>query len=146
MRKLIAVAALVLVPAVASAQDTPRGQGRGMPRMNTIDWLLESKADFKVTAEQAAKIEAISKKFDQETASLREQMQKIRSENMGGGDRQAMMQQMRPLREEMRKKDEAAVAEVMKLLTPDQQKLVNEAMAKRREEMRNRMRGRGPGR
>jgi hypothetical protein len=120
--------------------------GRTVGSMNTIGWLLESKTEYQATAEQVAKIQEINKKFEAETASLRAELQKIRDEGMGGGDRQAVMQKMRPLREEMRTKDEAAVAEAMKLLNAEQQKTVNEMLAKRREEMRNRMRNRGPGR
>ena len=146
MRRLIAVAVLALVPTVASAQEAPRGMGRAVGSMNTIGWLLESKAEYQATTEQVARIEAINKKFEAETASLRAELQKIRDEGMGGGDRQAVMQKMRPLREEMRTKDEAAVSEVMKLLNAEQQKTVNEMLTKRREEMRNRMRNRGPGR
>lgn len=145
MRRLIVLAALTLAPAVASAQEAPRGMGRAVGSMNTIGWLLESKAEYQATDEQAARIEAINKKFEAETASLRAELQKIRDEGMGGGDRQAIMQKMRPLREEMRTKDEAAVAEAMKLLNAEQQKTVNELLAKRREEMRTRMRNR-PGR
>jgi hypothetical protein len=131
-----AAAALMLaLPALAAAQDAPRGMGRGMPRMTTIAWLLESKAEFAATTEQVAKIDTISKKFEAETAQLRADMQKVRDENMGG-DRQAMMEKMRPLRDELRKKDEAAVAEVLKLLSAEQQKTVNAMLAKRREEMR----------
>ena len=129
-----AVALMLALPALAAAQDAPR-TGRGMPRMNTIAWLLESKSEFTATAEQVAGIEKISKKFDAETAQLRADMQKVRDENMGG-DRQAMMEKMRPLRDELRKKDEAAVADVLKLLSPDQQKTVNALLAKRRAEMR----------
>lgn len=146
MRRLMAVAMLALVPAVASAQEAPRGMGRAAGSMNTIGWLLESKADYQATTEQVARIEEINKKFEAETASLRAELQKIREEGMGGGDRQAVMQKMRPLRQKMRTKDEAAVAEVMKLLNAEQQKTVNGMLTKRREEMRNRMRNRGPGR
>ncbi len=145
MRRLIAVAALVLAPAVASAQEAPRGPARGMGPMNTISWLLEARADYQATDEQVAKIEVIKKKFDADTEQLRADMQKLREAGMGG-DRQAMMEKMRPLRDQMRTKDEAAVAEVMKLLSPEQQKTVNDMLAKRREEMQSRMRNRGPGR
>jgi Spy/CpxP family protein refolding chaperone len=140
MRKLIAVAAIALaLPASAAAQDAPRGPGgRGMPMLNTVEWLLKSKEEFKATAEQAAKIEEISKKFDSETVKLREEFQKARQEMMGGADRAAVMQKMRPIREELQKKDEAAVAEVLQLLSTEQQATVKQLLESRRNEMRNR--------
>jgi Spy/CpxP family protein refolding chaperone len=141
MRKLIAVAALALIiPATASAQDgRGQGRGRGMPMLNSVEWLLKSKEEFKATPEQVTKIEAISKKFDGETAKQREEMQKVREEMMGGGaDRQTVMQKMRPIRDELQKKDEAAVKEVLSLLSEDQQKTVLQLLETRREEMKNR--------
>ena len=140
MRKLIAVAAIAAVlPASAAAQDAPRGPGgRGMPMLNTVEWLLKSKEEFKATAEQAAKIEEISKKFDSETVKLREDFQKARQEMMGGADRAAVMQKMAPIRDELRKKDEAAVEEVLKVLSTEQQTTVKQLLESRRNEMRNR--------
>jgi Spy/CpxP family protein refolding chaperone len=109
-----------------------------MPMLNTVEWLLKSKEEFKATAEQAAKIEEISKKFDSETVKLREEFQKARPEMMGGADRAAVMQKMRPIREELQKKDEAAVAEVLQLLSTEQQATVKQLLESRRNEMRNR--------
>ena len=142
MRKLIALAALALaLPATASAQDAPRGPGGRGPMLNSVEWLLKSKEEYKATAEQAAKIEEISKKFDTETAKLREEFQKAREEMMGGADRQTVMQKMRPIRDELQKKDEAAVQEVLKVLNAEQQATVKQLLETRREEMRNRRPG-----
>ena len=144
MRKLIAVAALaVALPATASAQEAPRGPGGRAPMLNSVEWLLKSKEEFKATAEQVSKIEEISKKFDSETAKLREEFQKVRGEMMGGADRATVMQKMRPIRDELQKKDDAAVEEVLKLLSAEQQTTVKELLETRREEMRNRQRGSG---
>ena len=139
MRKFIAVAALALaLPAVADAQEAPRGPGGRGPMLNSVEWLLKSKEEFKATAEQVTKIEAISKKYEAETAKQREEFQKVREEMMGGADRQTVMQKMRPIREELQKKDDAAVQEVLAILNADQQVTVKQLLETRREEMRNR--------
>ncbi len=144
MRKLMAVAALaVALPATASAQEAPRGPGGRGPMLNSVEWLLKSKEEFKATAEQVSKIEEISKKFDSETSKLREEMQKVRGEMMGGADRGTVMQKMRPIRDELQKKDDAAIEEVLKLLSADQQATVKLLLYTRRQEMRNRQRSGG---
>jgi protein CpxP len=142
MRKLIAVVALAMVlPATAAAQDAPQQrQGRGMMQ-STIEWLLTEKAKFNATGEQVTKLEALAKKFEGETAKHREEMQKVREEMQGGGDRQAMMQKMRPIRDEMNRKDEAIVEEALKVLNDEQKATVKQMIEARREEMRNRRRG-----
>lgn len=146
MRKLMLMAALTLaLPASAAAQDGPRTLGGRAPMMNTAEWLLKSKDEYKATAEQAAKIEAIAKKFDAETEKQRAEFEKIRAEMRDGGDRQTVMQKMRPIREEMMKKDEAAVEEVMQVLNDDQKKQVKELLELRREEMQTRRRSPGAG-
>lgn len=139
MRKWIAVAALALaLPIAAEAQETPRGQGGRGPMLNSVEWLLKSKEEFKATAEQVAKIEAISKKYDAETAKQREEFQKVREEMMGGADRQTVMQKMRPIRDELQKKDDAALQEVLAILNAEQQATVKQLLETRREEMRSR--------
>ena len=149
MRKLIAVAAIALaIPATAVAQEGQgqgRGQGRGLGMMNSAEWLLKSKDEFKATPEQATKIEAIVKKYETETAKQREEFQKVREEMMGGGaDRATIMQKMRPIRDELQKKDDAAVKEVMSVLSEEQQKIVTQLLETRRDEMRTRGRGQRP--
>ena len=142
MRKLILMAAMSLVlPAAAQAQDGQRQMGGRGPMLNTVAWLLTNKAEFNATADQVAKIEVIAKKFDTETEKLRGEFDKVREEmRNGGGDRQTMMQKMRPIRDELQKKDEAAVAEVLKVLGEDQQKTVKTLIESRREQMQNRRR------
>jgi hypothetical protein len=144
MRKLMLMAVLALaLPAVASAQEGPRKEGRGMAMMNTVEFVLKSKAEFNATAEQVSKIEEISKKFDKDTEQLRADMLKVREEMRGAEDRQTLMQKMRPIREELQKKNEAALADVLKLLNDEQKKTVSALLESRREEMQNRRRGAG---
>ena len=147
MRKLMLMAAMALVlPAAAQAQDGQRQMGGRGPMLNTVAWLLTNKAEFNATADQVAKIEAISKQFDTETEKLRAEFDKVREEMRGGADRQTIMQKMRPIRDELQKKDEAAVEEVVKLLNDDQKKTVKQLIEARREQMQNRRRnGAGAG-
>jgi predicted RND superfamily exporter protein len=143
MRKLMLVGALMLAgPAMAAAQEAPRGPGRGM-LANSVEFVLKSAAEFNATAEQVSKIEEINKKFDKDTESLRTDLLKIREEMRGSADRQTVMQKMRPLREELQKKDEAALADVLKLLNDEQKKAVTALLESRREAMQNRRRGGG---
>ena len=145
MRKLIAMTVFALAwPAGAMAQDAP-AQRPGRMMMSTVEWLLTEKAKFSPTEEQVTKLQELAKKFDAETTKLREEMQKIRAEIQDGADRQALMQKMRPVREEIQKKDEAAVEEALKLLNDEQKKTVTQMIEARREEMRNRRRGGGVG-
>jgi hypothetical protein len=143
MRRLMMLAALALViPAAAQAQDRPRQMGgRGQMMMNTVEWLIKSKEEFKASDDQIAKLEVIAKKFDADTEKQRAELDKARDEMRAGtADRSAMMIKVRPIREEMQKKDEAAVAEALKLLSEDQQKTVKSLLEARREEMQNRRR------
>lgn len=141
MRKWIWMTALALaLPAAAQAQEAPRGMGARGPMLNSVEWLLNAKAEFNATPEQVTKLEAIAKQFDTETVKLREEFMKLRLEMRGSADRQTIMQKMRPMREELQKKDDAAVAEAMKLLDAEQKKTVESLLQSRREEMRNRPR------
>lgn len=141
MRKWIWLTALALaLPAAAQAQEAPRGMGARGPMLNSVEWLLNAKTEFNATPEQVTGLEAIARKFDTETAKLREEFQKLRLEMRGSADRQTIMQKMRPMREELQKKDDAAVAEAMKLLNAEQKKTVESLLESRREQMRNRTR------
>jgi Spy/CpxP family protein refolding chaperone len=146
MRKLMLLAAMALaLPAAAHAQDPPRPMGgRGMMMMNTVDWMLKSKDELAPSADQIAKLEVIAKKLDTDTEKERAELEKAREEMRAGtADRSAMMIKVRPIREEMQKKDEAAVEEALKVLSADQQKTVKALLEARREEMQNRRRPNG---
>jgi hypothetical protein len=143
MRKMMLLAAMALVmPAAVQAQDGPRQiAGRGAMMFNTVEWLLKSKDEFNATADQVVKIEAIARKLDADTEKQRAEMEKAREEmRTGSADRPTMMTKMRPIREELQKKDDAAIEEVLKLLSEDQQKTAKSLLAVRREEMQSRRR------
>ena len=143
MKKLMLMAAIALaLPVAANAQEAPRGPGRGQ-MISSVEYLVKAAGEFTATPEQITKLEEIAAKFAKETAKEREEMQKIRGEMQSGADRSALMLKMRPIREEIQKKDEAAVEEALKVLTADQQKIAKQLVDARREEMNNR-RGQRP--
>jgi hypothetical protein len=142
MRKLMLAAAVALaLPAAAQAQDGPRQMGGRPPMLNTVEWLIKSKDEFNATAEQVAKMEVIAKKFDTDTEKQRAEFDRIREEVRNGtADRMMMMQKMRPIRDELQKKDKEALAEVAKILNDAQKKQVEELIEARREQMQSRRR------
>ena len=138
MKRLMLMAAVALaLPVAASAQEAPQGPARAQ-MMSTIEFLVKASGEFNATPEQVAKLEEIAAKFARETAKEREAMQKIRAEMQPGADRSALMMKMRPVREEMLKKDEAAVEEALKVLNADQQKYAKQVLETRKQEMNNR--------
>ena len=145
MRKLMLLTALAfLVPAAANAQDRPRQMGGRGQMMNTVEWLIKSKDEFKASDEQIAKLTVIAKKFDTDTETQRAELDKAREAMRSGtSDRAAVMAQLRPIREDMQKKDEAALEEALKVLSEDQQKTVKALIQARREEMQSRRRPAG---
>jgi Spy/CpxP family protein refolding chaperone len=145
MRKLMLLAALALmVPAAANAQDRPRQMGGRGQMMNTVEWLVTNREEFKASDDQIAKLEAIAKKFDSDTEKQRTELDKAREAMRSGtSDRAAVMAQLRPIREDMQKKDEAALVEALKVLSEDQQKTVKALIEARREEMQSRRRPAG---
>lgn len=145
MRKFIALTFFALaIPASGNAQEIMGAQMRG-PQISTIEWLIKSKDEFNATTEQVTKLEELSTRFKSETAKLREELQKVRAEMMNTDDRQATMQKMRPLREELQKKDEAAVEEAIELLNDEQKQTVNTLLETRRNNNENRRRRSGAG-
>ena len=143
MKKLMLMAAIALaLPVAADAQEAPRGPGRGQ-MVSSIEFLVKASAEFNATAEQLTKLEEIAAKFAKETTKEREELQKIRGEMQSGADRSAAMLKMRPVREELQKKDDEAVEEALKVLTADQQKIAKQLVDSRREQMNNR-RGQRP--
>ena len=145
MRKLMLLSALALiVPAAADAQERPRQMGGRGQMMNTVEWLITNREEFKGSDEQIAKLEVIAKKFEADTKQQRAEMDKAREAMRSGTtDRATVMMQLRPIREDMQKKDEAAVEEALKVLSEDQQKTVKALIQSRREEMQNRRRSDG---
>ena len=145
MRKLMLLSALALmVPGAADAQERPRQMGGRGQMMNTVEWLITNREEFKGSDEQIAKLEVIAKKFEADTKQQRAEMDKAREAMRSGTtDRATVMMQLRPIREDMQKKDEAAVEEALKVLSEDQQKTVKALIQSRREEMQNRRRSDG---
>jgi Spy/CpxP family protein refolding chaperone len=146
----------VVVPGMLFAQEEggpPRGGMRESGRMdgmrqNTIEWLLTQKDQFRPTGDQVAKLEEAAKQLTEAQAKRREELSKLREEAMNNSDDpRAGFEKMRPLMQELRKQDELATKEAVKVLNSEQAKVVEELLASRRKEM-NARRGMGgpPGR
>jgi hypothetical protein len=123
----VAVAILALAaPSVVHAQGGGRqGGGRGM-QQNVAALLIEHKDELKLTADQSGKLEEWKKKLDEKNAPLVKQMQEMR--DAGTMDRE----KMQGISAEMRKNNEEAQAEIMKLLDEAQQAAAKEVIANAR--------------
>lgn len=121
--KALVVSAVLIVGAVAFAQDQAGGRGgrgggmRGMQGRGTTPLSLVSRtdvqADLNLSADQKSKLTALRDKQQEE---MRAAMENMRS---GGGDRDAMMAQMR----EFQEKNDKAIAAI---LTEEQNKRIRE--------------------
>lgn len=105
----MALGAALLVPGAAFAQGFRGGPGGGGLSATRLPAGLQTR--LKLTADQKARLMAIGEK-------MRGEMQAL-FQGGGGGDRQALQQQMRTL-------NEKSDAEAMALFTPDQKKQYTE--------------------
>ncbi len=123
------LAAALLAPAALAAQQQP-GQGpgprRGMGMRNAAAIAIEHKADLALSDEIVAKLQAIDKQAQDKNAPLVKQrqdaMQGFDFQNATDEQRQEMRQKMQPIMQQLRDNNQAARADVEKLLTPDQVK------------------------
>lgn len=156
-RSTIITLALValLMPSLSSAQqDSTRGRMRGgmgmgmgmgmdrAPQLNTIEWLLSRKEQFRPSADQVKQLEAISARLASDFKEDRAKLQKLREEGMSrSGDRREMRDNMRGAMEKMRKQDDKATEDALILMNAEQKKVVKDMLAARRKEMKERRRG-----
>ena len=133
MRKFMALLVLMMaVPAAANAQQA-RPDTRGITLASSIEFLVASKDELNASAEQIAKLEEIGQKFNAETAKLRKDLLKIRDELNAGGNRQLIFAKVQPIREEMQKHDDAAIAAALQVLSAGQQEIARQLIASRSE-------------
>jgi hypothetical protein len=160
MRK-VATTFLVLAATLASAapalaQGGRGGRGMGMMRApeNSVTWLISKKADYNGSDEQIKSLELIARKLDDDTKEVRAQIMKLLPpppadpQNMTDEERTAIrakMQeigpQLRPLREEFQKKDEAAIQEALAIFKDDQCAIVKKLLEDRASAGRSGRRG-----
>jgi len=148
MRKLAVVLALTLLPAAAFAQSNTqqdqtgtrmRGQGRMM--QSTVEWLLTQKEQFKPSTEQVTRLEEIAAKLKQDQQEERDKMQKMRDDMQNSGmDRDEMREHFRENMQKLRKKDEEATEDALKVLNDEQQKVVKDLLETHKKEMEARRR------
>ncbi len=137
MRRLAMTFAMALaLPVAATAQGGPP---QGRVQQNSIEWLLTQKDQFRPSEEQVAKLAELGKQLTEATSKQRDEMRKLRQENMGG-DRAAMMEKVRPIMEQIRKQDSEATEAALKVLNEEQQKVVKDLLDARQKEMQARRR------
>ena len=119
---LVAAALLIGSAATARAQE-PQPQGRGGGRGMQMQMMFK---DITLTDAQKAQVDSVMAKY-------RPQMQALRQEMQGGGDRETLMQKNRELMTKQRD-------EIKAILTDEQKK----AFDKNVEEMQQRMQNRPP--
>ncbi len=123
----LVLAAALLAPAALAAQGQPgQGPGRGMRMRSAAAIAIEHKADLALTDEIVAKLDAIDKQVQEKNApimqKMREAMQGVDFQSLTDDQRQELRTKNQPLRQQMMDNNQAARAEVEKLLTADQVK------------------------
>src|SRR5262245_18711285 len=127
----LAVAATAILAAPALGQAVDRGAATDVLRApeNSVTFIISKKGEWKGTDAHIAKLEVIAKKLDEDT---KDAVAKIRTvlppegtdlQKMSAEERQALvtkLQEVSAQREEFRQKDEAAVAEALKVLSTQQ--------------------------
>jgi len=127
------LAAALLAPAALAAQGQP-GQGprRGMMFRSAAAVAIEHKADLGLTDQIVAKLEAINKQVEDKNAPLMKQMQDARAgfdfQSATPAQRQEMRQKTQPIMQQIRDNNQAARADVDKLLTADQVKKLGDLL------------------
>jgi hypothetical protein len=138
----LALAATAILAAPALGQAADRGAVTDVMRApeNSVTFIISKKSEWKGSDELVAKLEVIAKKLDEDT---KDAVTKIRGalppegtdpQKLSAEERQALvakLQEVSPQREEFRKKDEAAIAEVLKVLNTQQQTAVKKLLADR---------------
>jgi hypothetical protein len=138
----LGLAATALFAGPVLGQAAERGQSPDVLRApeNSVTFIISKKSDWKGTDALIAKLDVIARKLDEDTkdavASIKAvlppegtDVQKLTAE-----ERQALMaklQEVSAQRDEFRKKDEAAVAEALKVLNRQQQTAVKKLLADR---------------
>jgi len=124
MRTALALAlALTAAPAIAAAQGGPPGGGRGMGgrgMTSPVQMMLDNGERLSLTEDQVTRLTAIQERWTTETAPLRARMDSARAQMQQGGDRQAMMETVRPIMTDMRTRNDAARTEAMAVLSETQ--------------------------
>ncbi len=123
----LVLAAALLAPAALAAQGQPgQGPGRGMRMRSAAAIAIEHKADLGLSDDIVAKLEAVDKQVQDKNAPIMKQMQDARAgvdfQSMTDEQRQEMRQKMQPIMQQLRDNNQAARADVEKLLTADQVK------------------------
>ena len=143
-RLLLTCLTLTGLVTTAPAQQPGGPPGGGPPMLDSAAF-----EQLGLTADQRAKIQAIHERVQTENAPLRQQAQQI----MGGksfrdltpAQRDSLRPKLQPVMAKMRANAQKGRDEIMKILTPEQQKKFREQMQQMRGHMRERMGAGGGG-
>jgi hypothetical protein len=162
---IVAGLAVVVAPVVAQVgtevRERPAFQGRGMMGggpaarvQNPAALVLERRAELGLTSEQVRQIEAIQARVQQENASRIEQLRAAFGDRTDRNfrdltveERQQLrerMQQLQPVRQQLRETNRAAGQEIHALLTAEQQEQLRTLRRDRMREFRSPRGPRGP--
>ncbi|MDB4951652.1 MAG: hypothetical protein JWM27_4301 [Gemmatimonadetes bacterium] len=112
-----------------------RGQ-RGM--RSPVAALVEHRADLNLSDDQVSRLQRIDQDLQRRTEPLRQQLQQSRGQNgqNGDADREAMrqrMEQSRPLFDQLRKYNDDAMQQAMRVLSSQQRETAKSLMPQRGE-------------
>ncbi|MGH7528505.1 MAG: Spy/CpxP family protein refolding chaperone [Gemmatimonadales bacterium] len=148
------------LPAAATAQQESK---REHGRYGAADMLLEHRSDLKLSDDQVKRLEAVRAKYEKMNQPLVEQVSKLWGdrpssdslESLTPEQRRQLRAERKQRREEIRKQNpevetamnqlrdnrKAARKEALAILTPEQQQIAKQRMAKRHGEWRGKHRG-----
>jgi Spy/CpxP family protein refolding chaperone len=138
----VAGVTLAAVVRTAPAQQGGGPPGGGPPGLDSAAF-----EQLGLTPDQRTKIQTIHERVQQENAPLREQAQQITGgrsfRDLSPAARDSLRPKLEPIRSKMMANMQKARDDIMKILTPDQQKKFREQMQHMRGQMRGRMGGGG---
>lgn len=135
--------ALMALPGVVVAQQ--RGPGAYHGERNPVRRILLQRDSLELGADQVTRLTAIAERLDAETAPLLQRMSELRGEmpprpegRPSAEERERFrqkMEELRPVREQLRERHRAAIEEARGVLSEDQWDLVRPRVEARRGEL-----------
>jgi Spy/CpxP family protein refolding chaperone len=143
---ILAVILAAPLPALADHEAAPEGKRQ---RPDRIGLLIQHRADLALTDDQVAQLESVRQRYGEQNQAIREQIRGIagerpkESENLSKEERRAAREkrheellaehpELGPLHEQLKANSKAAHEEVLGILTPEQQKKVQQMVSERR--------------
>ena len=148
---MIALVAAALLAAPATAQGGQGGErprraegvraGPGAPARNPVAMLLDRREELELTAEQVARLEAVRERVERENAPRIERLRAALGDRprreLSDEERARLrgrMQELQPVRDEIRATNRAAMEEAREVLTDEQESKLREIVRRPRGE------------